>query len=148
MTAESVASPATATGRNLIAGAWSESGETLETINPSTGQVLGTYASAGEPEAQTAIEEARRVFDETGWSRDPRRRARAINELADNLEVRIDEVALMLSRENGKLLPETTWEVSTTIDWLRYAAASALILDGGRSSEVSPGMYFQTGQEA
>lgn len=148
MTANSVASSAAATGRNLIAGAWSESGETLETINPSTGQVLGTYASAGEPEAQTAIEEARRVFDETGWSRDPRRRARAINELADNLEVRIDEVALMLSRENGKLLPETTWEVSTTIDWLRYAAASALILDGGRSSEVSPGMYFQTGQEA
>lgn len=148
MTAESVASPATATGRNLVAGAWNKAGETLETINPSTGHVLGTYASAGEPEAQTAIAEARRVFDETDWSRDSRRRSRAIDELANNLEARVDEVALMLSRENGKLLPETTWEVSTTVDWLRYAAASALILDGGRSSEVSPGMYFQTGQEA
>ncbi|MDN5756981.1 MAG: aldehyde dehydrogenase family protein, partial [Tomitella sp.] len=139
MTAESVASPATATGRNLVAGAWNKAGETLETINPSTGHVLGTYASAGEPEAQTAIAEARRVFDETDWSRDSRRRSRAIDELANNLEARVDELALMLSRENGKLLPETTWEVSTTVDWLRYAAASALILDGGRSSEVSPG---------
>lgn len=148
MTAQSVASLPTVTGRNLIAGVWSEDGETLETINPSTGQVLGSYVSAGEPEAQAAIAAARRMFDETDWSRDPRRRSRAINELADNLEARIDEVALMLSRENGKLLPETTWEVSTTVDWLRYAGASALIQDGGRSSEVSPGMYFQTGQEA
>ena len=54
----------------------------------------------------------------------------------------------MLSRENGKLIAETNWEVSTAVDWLRYSAASAIIQDGGRSAEVSSGMYFQTGQEA
>lgn len=135
-------------GRNLIAGEWSEDGETLETINPSTGLSLGTYASAGRAEAKVAIAAAREAFDGTDWSRDPRRRSRAIAELADNLEKRVDEVALMLSRENGKRLPETTWEVATTVDWLRYASASAITQDGGRCSEVSPGVYFQTGREA
>ncbi|ALG84766.1 aldehyde dehydrogenase family protein [Gordonia phthalatica] len=135
-------------GRNFLAGSWNEDGELLESVSPSTGRVLGTYASAGRTEALAAIAAARQTFDETDWSRDPRRRSRAISELADRLEARIGEVALMLSRENGKRLPETTWEVSTTVDWLRYASASALILDGGRSSEVSPGVYFQTGREA
>lgn len=148
MTIESVTATTIDTGRNLIAGVWSDEGEQLETVNPSTGQVIGTYANAGEAEAQNAIEAARHAFDDTDWARDPRRRSRAIGELADNLEARAEEVALMLSRENGKLLPETNWEVSTTVDWLRYASASAIVLDGGRSSEVSPGVYFQTGRQA
>lgn len=140
--------PTGLTGRNLIAGKWSESGEMLDSTSPSTGLVLGSYASAGRAEAEAAIAAARSTFDNTDWSRDPRVRSRAISELADRLEARVDEVALMLARENGKRLPETTWEVSTTVDWLRYASASALVLDGGRSSEVSPGVYFQTGREA
>lgn len=148
MTTESLSTTERVLGRNFIAGQWSESGEQAESISPSTGLALGTYASAGKQEVLTAIASARETFDSTNWSRDPRVRSRAINELADRLDERVDEVALMLSRENGKLLPETTWEVSTTVDWLRYAAASALVLDGGRSSEVSPGVYFQTGREA
>ncbi|WP_018179912.1 aldehyde dehydrogenase family protein [Jongsikchunia kroppenstedtii] len=147
MTTESIPT-SLAAGRNLIAGEWSDSGRQLETINPSTGLVLGAYASADEGAALDAIAVARNMFDNTDWSRDPRRRSRAVNELADRLAERVEEVALMLSRENGKRLPETVWEVSTTVDWLRYAAASALVLDGGRSSEVSPGVYFQTGREA
>ncbi|MGO1167190.1 MAG: aldehyde dehydrogenase family protein [Janibacter sp.] len=149
MTTDSLAATTTdLVGRNLIAGEWSDSGEQLETTNPSTGEAIGTFANAGEREALAAIEAARRAFDLTDWSRDPRIRSRAIHELADRLEERTDEVALMLSRENGKRVPETTWEVSTTVDWLRYSAASAIVLDGGRSSEVSPGVYFQTGREA
>ncbi|MBJ8348251.1 aldehyde dehydrogenase family protein [Antrihabitans sp. YC2-6] len=148
MTTDSLAATDRSVGRNYISGEWNDSGEQLETISPSTGLVLGTYANAGEREALVAIEAARKAFDTTDWSRDPRVRSRAINDLADRLADRVDEVALMLSRENGKRLSETTWEVSTTVDWLRYAAASALILDGGRSSEVSPGVYFQTGREA
>lgn len=148
MTATTPVSTGQLLGRNFIAGEWSESGERLESINPSTGRLLGEYASAGRAEAVLAIDMARATFDTTSWSRDPRVRSRAISELADRLEDRCDEIALMLSRENGKRLPETQWEVSTTVDWLRYSAASALVLDGGRSSEVSPGMYFQTGQEA
>lgn len=148
MTTDSLPDTGLSIGRNFIAGEWNDAGEQLESTSPSTSKLLGTYAAAGETEAFAAIAAARDAFDNTDWSRDPRVRSRALNELADNLSERVDEVALMLSRENGKLLPETTWEVSTTVDWLRYAAASAIVLDGGRSSEVSPGVYFQSAREA
>ncbi|MCF8607606.1 aldehyde dehydrogenase family protein [Gordonia sp. HY442] len=147
MTSVSTAS-STVAGRNYLAGSWNDEGEQRESRSPSTGRVLGTYPNAGRSQALEAIGIARATFDDSEWSRDPRARSRAIAELADRLEARVDEVALMLARENGKRLPETTWEVSTTVDWLRYAAASALTQDGGRSSEVSPGVYFQTGREA
>lgn len=148
MNLETATATQVVTGRNLVAGEWDNNGENFSSVSPSTGKVLGTFVSASEDAAQTAIDAARRIFDTTDWSRDARSRSRALTELADNLEARIEEVATMLSRENGKLIAETNWEVSTAVDWLRYSAASAIIQDGGRSAEVSPGMYFQTGQEA
>lgn len=148
MNLETATATQVVTGRNLVAGEWDNNGENFNSVSPSTGKVLGTFVSASEDAAQTAIDAARRIFDTTDWSRDARSRSRALTELADNLEARIEEVATMLSRENGKLIAETNWEVSTAVDWLRYSAASAIIQDGGRSAEVSPGMYFQTGQEA
>ncbi len=54
----------------------------------------------------------------------------------------------MLSRENGKLLRETTWEVALAVDWLRYSAASALTQVAGRAAEPTPGLYFQSVPEA
>lgn len=93
MTTESLAATDRLVGRNYIAGEWNDAGERLETINPSTGLVLGSYANAGEREALAAIAAARIAFDTTEWSRDPRVRSRAINELAERLAERVDEVA-------------------------------------------------------
>jgi betaine-aldehyde dehydrogenase len=59
----------TSTARNLINGTWSDAGSVHESINPSTGAVVGTYVSAGRAEAQAAIVAARSAFDTTDWSR-------------------------------------------------------------------------------
>lgn len=67
--------------RNLIGGDWSESDSVQESVNPSTGEVVGTYVSAGRAEARAAIAAARTAFDTTGWSRDPALRSRALFEL-------------------------------------------------------------------
>lgn len=63
----------TAAARNLVNGAWSDTGSIHESINLSTGDVVGTYVSAGHAEAQAAIAAARSTFDTTGWSRNPAR---------------------------------------------------------------------------
>jgi betaine-aldehyde dehydrogenase len=130
--------------RNWIDGAWSDSGEILDSISPSTGGVVGRFVSAGADEAQAAIAAARRAFETTGWSGDTKLRARAIEQLAANIEKRIPELALMLSREGGKLLPQTTWEMIGTVDVLRYSAASALLLNAGRAMQTAPGIYFES----
>jgi acyl-CoA reductase-like NAD-dependent aldehyde dehydrogenase len=133
---------------NWIDGKWSSDGDIHESINPSTGEVVGTFHSAGRNEAAAAIAAARRAFDTTDWSRVVSARARAISELADNLAARAGDIAAMLSRENGKLLRETAWEVALAVDWLRYGAASALTQVAGRAAEPAPGMYFHSTPEA
>ncbi|SMC73110.1 hypothetical protein [Kibdelosporangium aridum] len=55
----------TSNARNLINGEWSDTGSVHESIDPSTGEVVGAYVSAGRAEAQAAIAAARSTFDTT-----------------------------------------------------------------------------------
>lgn len=138
----------TRTAGNLINGEWSTSGSVNESIDPSTGEVVGAYVCAGRAETRAAIAAARSTFDTTGWSRDPSLRSRALNELADRLAERVPTIARMLARENGKLLAQTTWEASTSVEWLRYSAATALVQIAGRAAEPAPGSYYHSVPEA
>jgi betaine-aldehyde dehydrogenase len=147
MMTSTTTAPVAAVARHWIDGKWVTSATIAESINPSTGEVLGSYNAGGAPEAQAAIDAARRAFDTTEWSRDARHRAKALNELADRIEVRTSELAAMLSHENGKLLWETGWEVATTVSWLRYSAATALTQMAGRAAETAPGAYFHSTPE-
>ena len=147
MTSKAASQTQTVTSRNLVAGAWADGGTAVESINPSTGRSLGQFASAGAAEAAAAIAAARTAFDSTPWSRDSRARARALQELADRLAERVEEVAASLSREGGKLLRQTTWEVALTVEWLRYAAAQALTQAAGDYAEVAPGITFSSTPE-
>lgn len=94
----------TTTARNLINGTWSDAGSVHESINPATGDVVGTHVSAGRAEAEAAIAAARTAFDTTDWSRDAALRTRAPNELADRLPERVSAMGRTLAQENGKLL--------------------------------------------
>ncbi|QJY46081.1 aldehyde dehydrogenase family protein [Pseudonocardia broussonetiae] len=133
---------------NWIDGRWDTDGPVHRSIDPSTGEVVGTFHSAGRAQAEAAIAAARTAFDSTGWSRAAAPRARALHDLADALAARADDLAAMLSRENGKLRNETAWEVALAVDWLRYSAASALTQIAGRAAEPVPGTYFHSVPEA
>ncbi|MFC0507082.1 aldehyde dehydrogenase family protein [Micromonospora costi] len=133
--------------RNLIDGKWSDAGSVHESVNPSTGDVVGTFYSAGRAEGEAAIAAARTAFDTTDWSRSAALRARALYELADRLAERVPTLARTLMQENGKLLDQTTWEVKLSVDSLRYSAASALTQVAGRAAEPEPGMYFYSAPE-
>lgn len=138
----------TATASSWIGGQWASGGDVHESINPSTGLPVGSFQSAGRVHADTAIKAARTAFDTTDWSRQTAARSRALAEFADRLAARADEVAAMLSRENGKVRGETAWEVGFAVDWLRYCAATALTNVDGRAGSPVPGLYFQAVPEA
>ena len=133
--------------RNWIAGTWTSSGEQRASVSPSDGSTVGRYYSAGRADAQTAIDAARGAFDTGEWPRNPALRSDALLELAGHLQERFLDLASMLSREGGKRLPETMWEIGGSVAWLKYAAATALTQNAGRASEVSPGVYFQSNPE-
>jgi betaine-aldehyde dehydrogenase len=117
-----------------------DSSTRLESINPATGEVIGTYADGSADEASRAIAIARKTFVETPWRGDRRLRARALNEMADRFEARTDELVDMLALENGKVKAEARFEVEMAPKKLRFAAALTLA-EYGRAIEVQPGKF-------
>ncbi|MFF8959516.1 aldehyde dehydrogenase family protein [Streptomyces sp. NPDC014894] len=129
--------------RHFIDGAWTDSGTVGESADPATGEIIGTFADGGAPEARAAINAARRAFESGDWSRDRDLRARALFELSERMAERRDELVALLSRENGKIPAEAALEVDLTVSKIRYYGALALT-ESGRASEVKPGLYSMT----
>ena len=132
--------------RNWIAGEWVDSKTHFDSFNPATGEKIGTYAEAGVEETDRAIAAALAAFRDGQWRGDRRRRARALNEMADIFEAATDELIEILSLENGKVKPEARFEVDMVPQKLRFYAALALT-DFGRAMETAPGRYTQVLRE-
>lgn len=108
-----------------IAGEWleAESGETRDILNPATGEVIAAVAEGGLADVGRAIREARRVFDHTDWpDTPPIERARLLNAIADRIEQRSEEFAILETQNNGKPLRESRFDVSDAANCFRYYA--------------------------
>jgi betaine-aldehyde dehydrogenase len=78
--------------RHWIGGEWVDSEGRLDSVNPATGETIGTYASGGEAEATKAIAVAKQAFLNSNWRENRRLRAKAIIEMADCFEARMDDL--------------------------------------------------------
>lgn len=123
-----------------IDGVWVDSEEHRDSVNPATGESIGSYAMGSEEEAQRAIGAAKRAFSDTGWRTDRALRARVLNRMADRFEARASELVEILGSENGKTKPQGAMEVAFAPETLRFNAALALT-DVGRNSQVSEGEF-------
>src|SRR5215469_17590453 len=130
-----------------IDGEWVDGQTQAQSINPATGDVIGTYSEAGEAEAKRAIAVALKAFRETDWRENRHLRAKVINEMADRFEARTDDLVKILSLENGKVEAEARFEVTMVPSKLRFYAALALT-DFGRAMEPAPGRYTMTLRQA
>ena len=87
-----------------IDGAWADAadGATFDVPNPATEEVIATAPDGGRGEMRRAIEAARRAFDDGPWPRlSPRDRSRVLQQIADGLSSRRDELASLLVAEAG-----------------------------------------------
>jgi betaine-aldehyde dehydrogenase len=133
--------------RHWIDGEWIDGSERSQSIDPATGETIGTYTEAGEAEANRAIAAALREFKNSDWRENRRLRAKVLNQMADRFEARTKDLVKILSLENGKVEPEAQFEVSMVPSKLRFYAALALT-DFGRAMETSPGRYTATLRQA
>lgn len=122
---------------NWIDGEWIDASRQHDSIDPATYDVIGTYADGGRDEADAGIEAARRAFIQTPWRRDAALRAKVLDELAQAFERHIDELADLLSLENGKVKDEALFEVTMVPSKLRYYGALALA-ERGSSGTPKP----------
>ncbi|WP_052344701.1 aldehyde dehydrogenase family protein [Thermocrispum municipale] len=124
---------------HYVDGRWRAAGAVATSYAPATGEPLGEYHDGDAAVMQEAIDAARRAFTETSWRKDRQLRAKVLNEMADAIEAATDELALLLARENGKILPEAHFELSLTPSKLRYYAAQALT-GSGRGDQATAGV--------
>ena len=126
----------------LIDGAWcaEQGGATAASLNPANAQTIGRYAAAGLADAHGAIAAARRAFERPDWAQAPRLRQQVMLHWADALERKSDELARLLTLENGKVLAQSRGEMAGAISEIRYYAGLARTYPG-HVFEVEPGTF-------
>ena len=94
----------------------------LESINPANKDVVGYYASADEEQVNQAVESAHAAYHE--WKRTPAPvRASYLYKAAEICAGRKEELAMIMTKEMGKVLAETLGEVNVVIETCKYMAA-------------------------
>jgi len=90
-------------------------------INPATGETIAEVALGSPSEAELALEAASRAFP--GWARaDPRVRGALLRRGADIVRENIEEIARLLTMEQGKPLRYARREVAGSADALDFYA--------------------------
>ena len=128
------------TFHNLIDGEWVAGATESPNINPSdTSDVIGLYAQANEAQAATAIAAARAAFP--AWSRStPQQRFDLLDAVGNEILARKDEIGRLLSREEGKTLPEGVGETVRAAMIFKFFAGEALRCGGEVIPSVRPGV--------
>lgn len=113
--------------RLLINNEWVDaaSGKTLEVLNPATGLAIGRVAHAGIPDLDRALTAAQRGFHT--WRRVPaHERAQTMRRAARLLRERADDIAGLMTQEQGKPLFEARSEVLAAADIIEWFADEGL----------------------
>jgi acyl-CoA reductase-like NAD-dependent aldehyde dehydrogenase len=107
------------------------SGETFESVDPTTGEAWATHARAGSEDVDRAVQAARRAFESDAWrALSPTRRGRLMMRLADLVGGRAEEIAQVEVRDNGKLYKEMLAQLRVIPDWLYYYGGLADKVEG------------------
>jgi 1-pyrroline dehydrogenase len=126
--------------QNLIGGEWVDSagGETMEVLNPATGEVIAEVPAATAEDVDRAVQAAKQALPE--WlETTPGERAEALLKLAAAIDDHAEELAELESRNVGKPLPYARDEMPVCADNLRFFAGAARVLEGKATGEYMKG---------
>ena len=119
----SLKDPGLLRGQAFIDGQWinADSGATLAVTNPATGEVVAMAARCGQAETRRAIEAANRALKD--WSaRTAKERATLLRKLFDLMMANQEDLAQILTAEQGKPLSEARGEVAYSANFLEWFA--------------------------
>jgi succinate-semialdehyde dehydrogenase / glutarate-semialdehyde dehydrogenase len=108
---------------NCIDGKWVEadSGRTIVVKNPATGEAVGEVPALGAAETRRAIEAAARAFP--AWrSMLAKERAAILRKLFDLMIANTEDLALIMTAEQGKPLAESRGEIAYAASFIEWFA--------------------------
>ena len=134
--------------KNYINGEWVEGNSVTVNINPSdTNDIIGNYTRATKAQTEEAITSAKNAF--ASWSRTtPQERYEILKKASAEILARKDELGRLLSREEGKTLPEGIGEATRAGQIFAFFAGEALRLNGEMVPSIRPGVGIEITREA
>jgi succinate-semialdehyde dehydrogenase/glutarate-semialdehyde dehydrogenase len=127
-----LADPSLLKSQCLVDGKWVGEG-TREIVNPATGAVLAKTPRFGEAKTIGAIEAAQRAFGP--WAKTlPKERAQILRRWFDLIIANRDDIALIMTSEQGKPLAEARGEVDYAAAYIEFFGEEAKRIYG----EINP----------
>ncbi|HET7209448.1 MAG TPA: CoA-acylating methylmalonate-semialdehyde dehydrogenase [Terriglobales bacterium] len=136
-----VAAPPVTKLSNYINGQWVDSttSEWQEVTNPATGEVLARVPLTSPDEVALAVEAAAAAYPE--WRRTPPEdRIQPLFRLKQLLEDHLDELARIITQENGKTLGESRGELRRAIENVEVACGIPMMMQGYNLEDVARGI--------
>src|SRR5215212_11326715 len=139
--------PMTIHAKNLIAGEWVAAANAAPDVNPSNTQdIVGEFPRGSRADADRAIAAAKDAFP--AWSRStPQVRHDILKSIGDEILARKDELGHILSREEGKTLPEGVGEVVRAGQIFLFFSGEALRMAGEKLASVRPSVDVEITRE-
>lgn len=133
--------------QNYINGEWLNGATACANINPSdTADIIGHYAQADAQQADLAIAAAAAAAQ--GWAlSNTQMRADALDRIGTEILARKQELGVLLSREEGKTLPEGIGEAGRAGHIFKFFAQECLRLRGDKLASVRPGIDIEITRE-
>jgi betaine-aldehyde dehydrogenase len=130
------------TAHLLIDGEWRPAtrGRTAHSFNPANQESIGSYASADALDVRDAIAAARQAFEKPEWAHSPRLRQTVLLAWAGCMEKLSDELAELLTEENGKVIGQARAEIAAGVSDIRYYAGLTRHIPG-HVLGIEPGVY-------
>ncbi len=126
---------------NFIGGKWltSTSPAGIELTNPATGEPLGQTPSGSAADIDAAVQAAQKAF--LSWRSTPAvDRVQYLFKLKTLLEAHLDELAGLITIENGKTLGESKGELRRGIENVEVACGIPVLMQGYSLEDVAPGI--------
>jgi acyl-CoA reductase-like NAD-dependent aldehyde dehydrogenase len=114
----------------------------MDAIDPATGKVIGRFPAGGAADADEAVSAARRAFIGPWRKITPYERGRLLQKTAALIEKNAEELAQLITLENGKPLWEARKEVGTAVSWTEYYAGWTTKLLGDTIPVSLPGQFL------
>ena len=112
-----------------IDGKWVDGNGTMPVYDPSDGSVIAEVATAGDAECEAALDAAHRAFPI--WAKtSPRFRSEILRKAFEIMIAESDQIATMISRENGKVFADAKGEVAYAAEFFRWFAEEAVRTPG------------------
>ena len=131
----------TETVMNYIGGEWraSKATQILDVYNPATAEVLSRVPLSPPEEVEKASQSASAAFP--GWKQTPpTERIQYLFEMKNILEYHFEDLARLITQENGKTLGEAKGEMRRAIENVEVACGIPVMMQGGIIEDIAPGI--------